>query len=58
MRKKLLKFEDIQREGDAEVLCLRYPREDRVFRVPDPRLSEEQIEALKEQLSQILDFQV
>jgi hypothetical protein len=58
MRKKLLKFEDIQRDGDQEFLCLRLPREDRTFRVLNPRLSEEQIEAIKEQLSQILDFQV
>ena len=58
MRKKILKFEDIQREGDHEFLCLRYPREDRVFRVLDPKLAPEQSDALKEQLSQILDFQV
>ena len=58
MRKKILKFEDIQRDGEHEFLCLRYPREDRVFRVPDPKLTEEQTAALKEQLSQILDFQV
>jgi len=58
MRKKILKFEDIQREDDREFLCLRLPREDRVFRVQDPRLSAEQVEALKEQLSQVLDFQL
>jgi len=58
MRKKILKFEDIERDDEREVLCLRYPREDRLFRVVDPKLSEEQIEAVKEQLSEILDFQV
>jgi hypothetical protein len=58
MRKKILKFEDIERDADREVLCLRLPREDRLFRVPDPQLSEEQVEAVKEQLSQILDFRV
>lgn len=58
MRKKILKFEDIAREGDREFLCLRLPREDKVFRVPNPKLTEEQIEALKGQLSEILDFQV
>ena len=58
MRKKVLKFEDIQRADDREFLCLRYPREDRVFRVLDPKLTPEQTDALKEQLSQILDFQV
>ena len=58
MRKKLLKFEDIERTDDQEFLCLRLPREDRVFRVPNPKLSEEQIEALKGKLSEVLDFQV
>jgi len=58
MRKKLLKFEDIQREEGRELLCLRLPREDRLFRIQDPKLSEEQINALKERLSEILDFQV
>lgn len=58
MRKKILKFEDIERDDDREFLCLRFPREDRVFRVPDPKLTEEQIEGVKEQLSQILDFRV
>ena len=58
MRKKLLKFEDIERREGQELLCLRVPREDRVVRVPNPRLTDEQIEAVKGQLSEILDFQV
>lgn len=58
MRKKVLKFEDIVREDDVEHLVLYYKPEDRRFRVPDPRLTEEQIEGVKEQLSQILDFRV
>ena len=58
LRKRLVKFHDVERDGDHEVLCLRCPSEDRVFRVHDPQLNDEQIEALKEQLSQILDFQV
>jgi hypothetical protein len=58
MRKKLLKFEDIERRDGQEFLCLRVPREDRVVRVANPRLTDEQIEAVKGQLSEILDFQV
>ncbi len=58
MRKKLLKFEDVERDGDTEVLVLRMPRKDRTLRVRDPKLSDEEIEALKDQLSQILDFQL
>ena len=59
MRKKILKFEDIERDDEGrEFLCLRFPREDRVFRVLDPKLTEEQAEGVKDQLSQILDFRV
>jgi len=58
MRKKILKFDDVQRTEDREFLCLRYAREDRVVRVPNPKLTDEQIDALKGQLSEILDFQV
>jgi len=58
MRKKVLKFEDIERDEDRETLVLRYPPEDRTFRVVDPKLTEEQIEALKDQLSEILDFRI
>jgi len=58
MRKKILKFEDIEREDDQEFLCLRFLREDRVLRVRNPGLTEEQIEAVKEQLSQVLDIRV
>ena len=58
MRKKLVKFEDVERDDEHEYLVLRYPPEDRVVRVRDPKLSEEQIEAVKDQLSQILDFRV
>jgi len=58
MRKKVLKFEDIERQEGRESLILRYPPEDRTFRVEDPRLGEDQIEALKDQLSEILDFRI
>jgi len=58
MRKKLLKFEDIEVRDDQEFLVLRHPRDDRLVRVPNPKLSDEQIEALKGQLSEVLDFQV
>jgi hypothetical protein len=58
MRKKVLKFEDIERQDDAEFLILRMPSEDRTFRVLDPKLSEEQTGALQEQLGQILDIQL
>jgi hypothetical protein len=58
MRKKVVKFVNIEREGDREYLLLAMPSEDRTFRVLDPKLSEEQIDALRGQLAQILDFQL
>ncbi|MFP4058777.1 MAG: hypothetical protein ACLF0G_18060 [Candidatus Brocadiia bacterium] len=59
MRKKRLKFQDIERDEEGgEVLVLRYPPEDRTLRVLNPALDDEQVEALKEQLSQVLDFQL
>lgn len=58
MRKKILKFEDVERDGEDECLILRMPSEDRSFRVRDPKLSNEQTDSLKEQLAQILDFQL
>ena len=58
MRKKVLKFHDIEHADDREILCLRYAPEDRIVRVPNPKLSEEQIEGLKEQLTEILDIDV
>ena len=58
MRKRILKFEDIERDDEHEYLVLRDPPEDRVFRVRDPKLTEEQFGGVKDQLSQILDFRV
>jgi hypothetical protein len=58
MRKKILKFEDIEREDDREFLCLSFAREDRTLRVLNPGLSEEQIEGVKAQLTEVLDIRV
>ncbi|NQT86746.1 hypothetical protein HQ560_08290 [bacterium] len=58
MRKKILKFDDIEREDGQEFLCLRFVREDRTLRVQNPGLSEEQIEVVKAQLSEVLDIRV
>jgi hypothetical protein len=58
MRKKILRFVDIAREDDAEFLVLRYPREDREFRVRDPGLTEEEADTVKDDLSQILNVEV
>ena len=56
MRKKLLKFDDLERADGQEFLLLRYAREDRVVRVPNPRLTEEQIEASKASSPKSLTF--
>ena len=57
MRKKGLKFTDIQHEGGDEFLILKQPKTDREFRVFNPRLSEEQLEQVQQDIGQILDIQ-
>jgi len=57
MRKRTLRFVDIARNG-GEYLILRYPKEDREFRVLDPGLTEEEAESVKDHLSQILNAEV
>jgi len=58
MRKRILRFEDIIREDGKEYLVLRYPREKTDFKVLDPGLAEEEIETVKDDLSQILNVAV
>ena len=58
MRKKLLRFVDILREGQQEIMLLRYPRADRNFRVIDPGLTEEEADTVKEDLSQVLNIEM
>jgi hypothetical protein len=58
MRKRTLRFVDIIRENGSEYMVLRYPREDREFKVLDPGLTEAEADTVKDDLSQILNVEV
>jgi len=58
LRKKLLRFVDIVREDEQEILLLRYPKQDREFRVIDPGLTEEEADTVKDDLSQVLNIEM
>lgn len=58
MRKKVLRFVDIVRNGERECLVLRYPREGREFQVIDPGLTEEEADTVKDDLSQVLNAEM
>lgn len=54
MRKRVLKYEQTIREGDAETWQLRLMRDQSLHRVLNPRMSEEQIASVQEELRSIL----
>lgn len=56
MRRRALKFEDVEKDGGREFLVLRTPRQQRRFRVLNPNLTEEQLDQVKEQIGQILNL--
>jgi hypothetical protein len=49
-RRKALEFKEVRRDGQTDVLIFRRSGADETFRVEDPDLSEEQIEAATERL--------
>lgn len=58
MRKKIFKFEDIEREEDKEFLILRRTGSEERHRVFDPRLQKDELEKLKDDLYQLLYLEV
>lgn len=54
MRKKILKFQDIAHEGGQEFLVLKLRGDGTIHRVRDPQLSDEQLDDVKEQVTQLL----
>jgi hypothetical protein len=57
MRRKKLKFEDVKRLADGnEVLVLRDTRGGKRVEVPDPRLSEAEIEAVQTEVFRVLGW--
>lgn len=57
MRRKRLKFEEAQNEGEDEVLVLRCIRSREQYRVINPRLSEEEMAAVQEEVFKVLGWQ-
>jgi len=58
MRKRLLKFKDVERSKEGEALVLYSRREDRNFVVLIPQLTEEEIVQVTEEVGQILNIQL
>jgi len=57
LRRKRLKFEDARVEGDMEILRLRCPRTRRQYEVVNPRLSDEEMAAVQEEVFRVLGWQ-
>ena len=54
MRKRLLKYEDSQRDGNQEIWKMCFVREKQIHEVVNPQLDNEQIEQVSQELSSIL----
>jgi hypothetical protein len=54
MRRKRLKFEDTEKHQDEEVLVLRDSRSKALHRVLNPRLSEQQLAEVQEEVQKVL----
>ena len=56
MRRKLLRLVDIRSGSDKEMLVLKNRKDGLVFEVPDPALTQMQIEEVTEQLTAVLNM--
>lgn len=54
MRKRLLKYEDTEKDQDKEIWKMRFVRESKIHKVVNPQLDDEQIEKVSQELSSIL----
>jgi hypothetical protein len=57
MRRKRLRFEEAVVEEDREVLCLRDSRTRELYRVLNPRLADDQIQAVQDEVFQVLGWE-
>lgn len=57
MRRKRLRFEEARTEGDQEMLLLRCVRTRNTYRILNPRLSEEEMAAVQEEVFKVLGWQ-
>ena len=56
IRRKRLKLTDVVREGEQERLIITASGEDAAYKVLDPKLSEEEMLAMREQMSSVLEM--
>jgi hypothetical protein len=57
MRRKRLRFEEARTEGEQEILLLRCVGTRNTYRVLNPRLTEEEMTAVQEEVFQVLGWQ-
>lgn len=57
MRRKRLRFEESRKEGDHEVLVLRCARTRAVYEVHNPRLTEDEMMAVQEEVFKVLGWE-
>jgi hypothetical protein len=57
LRRRMLKFEESNKEGDTEVLSLRCSRRRTLYRVINPQLTEVEIAATQDAVFQVLGWQ-
>lgn len=56
IRKKVFKFKNLQKQEDKECIVVQYPREDKEYYVFNPNMSEEEIESLTREMSDLLEY--
>ncbi len=56
MRRKRFKFEEARQDGDREILTLRCARTRGLYQVVNPRLTEEQMAAVQEEVFKVLGW--
>ena len=57
MRRKRFKFEEARVQGDREILTLRCARTKALYQVVNPRLTEEEMEAVQEEVLRVLGWE-
>ena len=57
MRRKRLKFDEARKDGDRELLALRCARTGAKYAVVNPRLTEEEMAAVQEEVFKVLGWQ-
>jgi hypothetical protein len=56
MRRKRLRFEEVARQEDKELLVLRCPRTRQVYQVVNPQLTEEQLAEVQQEVEKVLNL--